>query len=143
MGFKSLRCFFLKLLRPASAKISLGDDWGGRQFFPMSGIQKGTGNSMKKVIWKFKLENKSPNKIMMPVDSEILKIGLQRMNDKTLGDCYSIKLWANVDPEYKDMVEREFVIKLTGEEYDCSGLEYLETISIAHDFVVHIFERVG
>ena len=88
---------------------------------------------MKKAIWKYEVNEY--NSIVVPRNSEILDIQLQR--DVPV-------IWFLVDLEEEENEERNFEVFWTGEtiQYDMGTTrEYLKTLQRGN-IVSHIFERI-
>jgi len=94
----------------------------------------------KRVIYKYSI-NPHKNEIEMPINSEILRIGVQRGNE--------IVLWTMIDLSQKETVMRKFYCVMTGEKFnyrpgEITGDKYIGTAQVQEDrneIVVHVFER--
>ena len=86
---------------------------------------------MKK-IYKYKLDVCDKQKVVLPIEAQILKAGMQ-------GSC--LYIWALVDPDEKSTMERTICIFGTGHEVagNVDDLVHIETIFVG-DLVFHIFE---
>lgn len=89
---------------------------------------------MAKRIWKYMLELKDEQTIMMPAGAMILSVQTQK--DMPM-------LWAMVDPT-RAFSPRRFAVFGTGSnEFDANGLAFLGTIQQrAGGLVWHVFERM-
>ncbi len=81
-----------------------------------------------KVIYKFPLDITDSQKVMLPSDFEILKIGFQGL---------TLMLWALVDPQCR-VTWRTITIVGTGHEFDPGHKSYIDTVFMG-DFVWHVF----
>jgi len=87
-------------------------------------------------IWKFPLNVTDMNRVVMPMDSEILSI-------QTQDDIPCI--WALVNPK-KDKTVRAFEIFGTGHPITTdigTDRKYLATFQISNGLVFHVFERLN
>lgn len=83
-------------------------------------------------IYKYKLNNNKHSLIEMPVGAEIIKCDVQNE---------IITLWAIVDKDNIEETEtRYFHIIATGEYFDKSRLQHIETVFIG-PYVWHVFEE--
>ncbi len=87
-----------------------------------------------KQIWKFQLEPKNVQGVIMPIGAEILTANTQKG---------TVCIWCMVNPR-AEREERVFEIYGTGHDiYADAGLKYIGIFFSDNDaFVGHLFERV-
>lgn len=85
-----------------------------------------------KSIWKFKLEMKDEQRILMPQNAAVLSVQVQHGFP-----C----LWALVDTE-ETLSERTFIINGTGHQCVCGAVDFIGTFMMNSGFFVgHLFEK--
>lgn len=82
-------------------------------------------------IWRYPLNAYYEQTIEMPRNAKILAIQLQ--------DGAPV-LWALVNPHSSLKDRRVFRSIETGAEFESAGLEYVATVQIFSDYVIHVFE---
>lgn len=91
---------------------------------------------MTKKIFKYPLKQLARQHVLIPYESEILHVGVQR-NPLTGEEV--ITLWASVDPD-ENLVEWEFRIVGTGWDVPENG-EHVGTVELADgNFIWHIYD---
>lgn len=83
------------------------------------------------VIWKYELEVTDRQIVRMPVAADLLSVANQRGK---------LCLWAMVDPENPNKVERDIEIIGTGNSMPEGRRSFIGT-AVIDPFVWHVFER--
>jgi hypothetical protein len=93
---------------------------------------------MKQVVWKFPLDGRPEQTILMPPNAQILCVQMQHQGAQGGIAC----LWAQVDPTDLARYPRHFVIVGTGEPLpETVSLWYVGTFQTQGGvFVWHVFE---
>lgn len=87
------------------------------------------GGSMK-TIWKYNLDYRTTIIEDIPTDAKILKVDMQRGR---------LCLWALVDQD-NERESRRFVMIETGKGVPDWDLNYIGTVHVLADYVLHVFE---
>lgn len=87
---------------------------------------------MTKTIWKFNIDVRDSQRVILPSQSELLSVATQDGH---------ICIWALVDPRQPNC-EREIVMRGTGHTAEgLKGRDFIGTVLIANDSLVfHVFD---
>lgn len=88
-----------------------------------------------KTVWKYRLEERDRQTLVLPRKTEILSVGVQDGR---------IFVWAKVDPETQVFEPRTFVIVGTGNPVPVDAALFIGTVHLyGGELVLHIFETVN
>lgn len=100
---------------------------------------------MTETVYKYQILPRSRQEIQLPAGSTILTVGKQ---PSPFGSGDGLFLWARVNADVKELVDRTFLVVGTGHgmQYDANteSVEYLGTVmEFERVLVFHVFEVIG
>lgn len=91
---------------------------------------------MSAAVWKYRLRYPLTT-VAMPAGAKLLHVGVQEVELFT-----TAVVWALVNPDETQMIERQFMLVPTGHPFYGEGMDYVGTVLLDDGaFVLHVFER--